>query len=155
MEVVLAALDGLARLGVAKDDRISLPDWEQLNDRQRNQLGASFIRWADQRVAKGAVEDALEVYHSIYERGQPEHLVCAVLIGAAKAVPERVGEFLVQALGHEQNTVRATAAQILEGMSPDETKIGLLMDAYRGAKPDSRDLILRVLKAWNDKNSGS
>ena len=73
---------------------------------------------------------------------------------AAKAAPERVVEFAVRGLLNEQNTVRVTAAQVLEKQAGDEAKEKLLMDAYRNAKPESRDLILRVLRTWNDKKQG-
>lgn len=151
MEVVLEAIDALARIGIPKRDDIALPSWDGLDDAQRARLANSILRWADRRAAKGAVEDALEAYAAVAERAQSEHMICAALIGGAKAAPDQAAEHVVRALGHEANTVRATAAKLLEGLPPDDAKAGLLLEAYKAAKPESRDLILRVLKTWNDK----
>jgi len=154
MDVVLSALDALGRIGIAKDDRVHLPSFGGLTEPQQSRLTASHLRWADQRVAKGAIEDALEVYGALWENSQVEHVLCAALIGAAKAAPDRVVEFAVRGLLHEHNTVRATAAQVLENQPGEEAKAKQLLDAFKDAKPESRDLILRVLRTWNDKKLG-
>jgi HEAT repeat protein len=151
IEVALEALDAVARIGIPKRDDVTLPSWDTLNEAQRMRLANSILRWADQRAAKGAVEDALEAYAAVAERAQSEHLICAALIGGAKAAPDQAAEHVVRALGHEANTVRATAARLLEQLPPDDAKATLLLEAYKTAKPESRDLILRVLKTWNDK----
>jgi HEAT repeat protein len=154
-EVVLAALDALARIGIPKDDRVTLPPWESLSSAQQSQLANSRWRWAEARAAKGAIDDALEAYRGILDHARSEHIVCAALTGAAKAAPDQALEYVVQALHHEENTVRVTAARILEAQSGDDRKNGMLLDAYRSGKPASRDLILRVLKGWNDTRLSS
>jgi HEAT repeat protein len=151
MDEVLTALEALARMGVPKEDRITMPSWESLDEAQRNRLADAWLRWADARASKGAVDDALEVYGGVFQNARSEHLVCAALIGATKAAPDKVVEYLVSSLAREENTVRATAAQLLGQMPPDDTKVSALLDAYRKAGPESRSLILEVLKAWNDK----
>jgi hypothetical protein len=78
-------------------------------------------------------------------------VVCAALLGAAKAAPEETTEHALRALGHEQNSVRVTAARVLEAAGPDDNRIKALLNAYPAAKPETRDLILRVLKTWNDR----
>jgi len=150
-EVVLEALDALARIGIAKDDRVKMPSWDGLNESQQARMANSWLRWADQRAVKGAVEDALEVYRMVFDNAQSEHLICAALIGAAKAAPEPAFEYVVRALGRDENTVRMVAVRILEQSPGDDAKIGKLLDAYRNAKPDTRELIIRVLNAWNSK----
>jgi hypothetical protein len=150
-EVALEALDALARIGIPKRDDVTFPSWDGLNEAQRARLANSLLRWADRRAAKGAVEDALEAYAVVAQNAQAEHLLCAALIGATKAAPDQAAEHVVRALGHAANTVRATAAKLLEQLPPDDGRAGALLEAYKGAKPESRDLILRVLKTWNDK----
>lgn len=150
-DMALEAIDALARIGIPRRDDITLPSWDGLNEAQRARLANSLLRWADQRAAKGAVDDALEAYAAVAQRAQSEHLICAALIGGAKAAPDQAAEYVIRALGHEASTVRATAAKLLEQLPPDDAKAGLLLEAYKAAKPESRDLILRVLKTWNDK----
>jgi HEAT repeat protein len=154
-EVVLAALDALARLGIDRDDRVILPDWESLTDEQRTRLAGSWLRWAEQRAAKGAIEDALEAYGGIFERAQGEHLICAALIGAGKIAPDKVIGPAIKALVHESNKVRETALQFLAQHPGDESQVADLLKAYSEANPERRALILRVLSAWNVKKLGS
>jgi len=153
-EVVLAALDALARIGMPAEyrDRIKAPDPESLKDAQRVRLGNTVLRWADRRAAAGATDEALEGYGLAVQISTAEHVLCAALIGAAKVSPEQTVEHALRALAHEQNTVRMTAARVLEQMGADDSRIKALLGAYPGAKPETRDLILRVLKTWNDKH---
>ena len=48
-------------------------------------------------------------------------------------------------------TVRLAAVHILEQSPADAALTGKLLDAYRSAKPDTRDPIIRVLSNWNSK----
>ena len=155
LEVKLAAIEAIARLGLPKDDRTKIPSWDSLTPPQVNRLAGAILRWADERTAKGASEDAGEIYREVFDNAKTEHLLCAALIGLEKAAPDQVVETAVKAFGHEENTVRVTAAQVLERLAPDDSRTKALLEAYPAAKPEARELILRVLKTWNDKRATS
>jgi HEAT repeat protein len=154
-EVVLAALESLARLGLPKDDRVRLPSWDGLSSSQQVRLANALLRWAELRAAKGAPEDALEIYGAVAQRTESEHLTCAALNGAAKAAPAEVFPYLVSALGRDENTVRMTAVHLLEKQPGDDAQIKALLEAYASAKAETREVILRVLKNWNGKKRGT
>ena len=151
VEVKLAAIEAIARLGLPKDDRTKLPSWDSLTPPQVNRLAGAILRWADERIGKGAPEDASEIYREVFDNAKTEHLLCAALIGLEKAAPDQVVETAVKAFGHEENPVRVTAAQVLERLTPDDGRTKALLEAYPAAKPEARELILRVLKTWNEK----
>jgi HEAT repeat protein len=152
-ETALAALEALARIGLpaADRDRITLPNPDNLTESQRLRVANLLLRWADRRAAAGANDEAAEGYGLAVRVSSAEHVVCAALLGAAKAAPEETTEHALRALGHEQNSVRVTAARVLEAAGPDDNRIKALLNAYPAAKPETRDLILRVLKTWNDR----
>ncbi len=151
LEVVLEALDAIARLGLERDDRIRLPSWNDLNEAQKTRFANAWLCWGEQRAAKGAVEDALEVYQSSLDNAATEHIVCAALLGLAKVAPDRAATAAIKSLSHESTTVQATAAQILEQAKGDETQVGELVKAYGSAKAAQRETMLKVLSAWNAK----
>ncbi len=155
LQTVLAALDALARIGIAKDDRVKLPPWESLDSAQRLRLANSYLRWADQRAAKGATDDALAVYNLVLEHGPAEHLICAALIGDAHAAPDQAFDAVLKALAHQENTVRLTAVHLLEQQHGDDANTTALLEAYKQASPLSRELLLRVLAAWNHQKLGN
>jgi HEAT repeat protein len=151
LEVKLAAIEAIARLGLPKDDRTKIPSWDSLTPPQVNRLAGAILRWADERNVKGAPEDAGEIYRQVFDNAKTEHLLCAALIGLEKTAPDQALDAAVQGLGHDENTVRVTAAQVLERLTANDSRTKALLDAYPAAKPEARALILRVLKTWNEK----
>jgi HEAT repeat protein len=116
VEIQLAALKATARIGRKPSVAIKPPNYESLTGWQKVEYTDSTLRYADDQVRRGNVDDAVKYYRDFLNRPE-EHLQCAAILGLSKAgTPEAAGLIFTR-LKSPNNTVRITAAKAWASMA--------------------------------------
>lgn len=115
LEVAMAAMKALARIGVKPKAEPQLPNMLAMSDWQRIEFADSLLRYADAQLQRKNYEDSLRIYRLLLTQRE-EHLQCAALISLSKAGVPEAAAAIYPRLSSENNTVRITAEKAWAAM---------------------------------------
>jgi HEAT repeat protein len=116
VDIMMAALKATARIGKKPTTAIKAPKYESLTGWQRVEYTDSALRYADDQVRRGNVEDAIKYYRDFLSRPE-EHLQCAAIIGLSKTGSPDAAALIFTKLKSSNNTVRITAGKAWAAMA--------------------------------------
>jgi HEAT repeat protein len=116
VDVSLAAMKAVARIGKKPSGDVKPPNESALSDWQKTELADSVLRYADAQVQRGNAGEAVKIYKEILQRPQ-EHLQCAALIGLGKANTPEAAALIFTRLHSDNRTVRITAGKVWASMA--------------------------------------
>jgi len=113
LDLAMAAMKAVARIGVKITTKAKAPDPEQLTGTRLTEFADSVLRYADALRDRGLLKEAGELYKLLLDRPE-EHLQCAVLISVAKIPAAEVIEVIRGKLDSPHRNVRITAKKLLK-----------------------------------------
>jgi HEAT repeat protein len=116
VEVSLAGMKALGRIGSKPSGDFKTPKEDALSDWQKTEVADSLLRYADGQVERGNAEEAVRIYKEVLQRPQ-EHLQCAALIGLGKANTPEAAALIFTKLHDSKRTVRITAGKVWTAMA--------------------------------------
>jgi hypothetical protein len=116
VEVGLAAMKAVARIGKKPSGDVKPVNENALSDWQKTEFADSILRYGDAQVRRGNADDAVRIYKEVLQRPQ-EHLQCAALIGLGKANTSEAAALIFTRLHSGNNTVRITAGKVWAAMA--------------------------------------
>ncbi len=116
VEIVMAGLKSSSRIGKKPSNSIRPPDYDSLTPWQKVEYTDSTLRFADDQVRRGNVDDAVKYYQVFLNRPE-EHLQCAAIIGLSKAGSPEAAGLVYTKLKSPNRTVRITALKAWEAMA--------------------------------------
>jgi HEAT repeat protein len=114
--IMMAGLKATARIGKKPSVNIKAPNYESLEGWQRIEYADSTLRYADDQVRRGNVDDAIKVYGEFLRRPE-EHLQCAAIVGLSKTGSPEAAGLIFTKLKSTNNTVRITAGKAWAAMA--------------------------------------
>jgi len=117
VEVSLAAMKALARIGKKPSGEIKAVDESALSGWQKAEFYDSILRYAEAQVLRGNVVEAVRIYREEVLPQPQEHLQCAALIGLGKANTPEAAALIFTRLRSNNNTVRVTAGKVWAAMA--------------------------------------
>jgi HEAT repeat protein len=116
VELVMAALKSTARIGKKPSVSIKPPNYESLTGWQKVEYTDSTLRYADDQVRRGNIDDAIRYYRDFLSRPE-EHLQCAAIIGLSKTGTAEAAGLIFPKLKSPNRTVRITAGKAWAAMA--------------------------------------
>jgi HEAT repeat protein len=116
VEIMMAGLKSTARIGKKPSGNIKPPDYGSLTGWQKIEYTDSTLRYADDQVRRGNVEDAIKYYRDFLSRPE-EHLQCAAIIGLGQTGSPEAAALIFTKLKSTNNTVRITAGKVWAAMA--------------------------------------
>ena len=116
VEIALAGMKALARIGVRTGEEIGIADRSNFSDWQQVEYADSLLRYADAQVEKGNPGEAFPIYLEALGR-EEEHWQCAAIIGLAKIDTAEAAAAIFPKLDSDDNTVRITARKAWRRMA--------------------------------------
>jgi HEAT repeat protein len=116
VEIGMAAMKALGRIGNKPSGDVKPPDLTVLSDWQKTEFADSILRFAEGQVERGNTDEAVKHYKEILQRPQ-EHLQCAALIGLGKANTAEAAALIFTKLHDRNRTVRITAGKVWAAMA--------------------------------------
>lgn len=116
VEIMMAGLKATARIGTKPSVSIKAPNYESLEGWQRIEYADSTLRYADDQVRRGNVDDAIKVYGEFLRRPE-EHLQCAAIVGLSKTGSPEAAGMIFTKLKSTNNIVRITAGKAWAAMA--------------------------------------
>jgi HEAT repeat protein len=113
LDIAMAAMKAVARIGVKITSNAKAPDPGQLTGTRYFEFADSVLRYADALRDTGQLDEAGKLYKLLLERPE-EHLQCAVLISAAKIPSPEALEVIRGKLDSPHRNVRLTAKKLLK-----------------------------------------
>jgi HEAT repeat protein len=114
-DIMMAGLKAAARIGRKPETAVKAPSYESLTGWQKTEYTDSALRYADDQVRRGNIQEAVKYYTDFLNRPE-EHLQCAAIIGLGRTgVPEAAG-LIYPKLKSPNNTVRITAHNVWTSM---------------------------------------
>jgi len=118
LDVAMAGMKALARIGKKPSVEVKFPAYESLSGWQKIEFADSYLRYADERVRRGATQEAIRIYRDFLNRPE-EHLQCAAIIGLSKTGAPESASLIFSKLKSGNNTVRITAGKAWSAMAKD------------------------------------
>lgn len=116
MEIVMAGLKSTARIGKKPSVAMKTPNYESLTGWQKIEYTDSTLRFADDQVRRGNIDDAIKYYRGFLDRPE-EYLQCAAIIGLSKTGSPEAAGLIYPKLKSTNNTVRITAHKAWAAMA--------------------------------------
>jgi HEAT repeat protein len=116
IEIVMAGLKATARIGKKPSVTIKAPAYDSLTGWQKIEYTDSTLRYADDQVRRGNIDDAIKYYRGFLDRPE-EFLQCAAIIGLSKTGSPEAAGLIYQKLKSANNTVRITAHKAWAAMA--------------------------------------
>ena len=116
VEVMMAGLKATARIGKKPSGNVKAPNYESLTGWQKIEYTDSALRYADEQVRRGNVDEAVKYYRDFLTRPE-EHLQCAAIIGLSKTGSADAAALIFTKLKSPNNTVRITARKAWRAMA--------------------------------------
>jgi HEAT repeat protein len=110
LDVVMAAMKATARIGKKPTVSMKAPSYDSLSGWQKVEYTDSTLRYADDQVRHGNVQEAIRYYRDFLNRPE-EHLQCAAIIGLSKTGTAEAASLIFGKLKSPNNTVRITAGK--------------------------------------------
>jgi HEAT repeat protein len=117
VEVSLAGMKALARIGRRPSGELHAPDEKSLSDWQKTEFYDSILRYAEAQVARGNAAEAVRIYKEEILQRPEEHLQCAAVIGLGKANTAEAAALIFTKLHSPNHTVRITAGKVWAAMA--------------------------------------
>jgi hypothetical protein len=117
VEISLAGMKALARIGKKPSGEIRVVDEKALSDWQKTEFYDSILRYAEAQALRGNVAEAVRIYKEEVLPRPQEHLQCAALIGLGKANTPEAAALIFTKLHSGNNTVRITAGKVWAAMA--------------------------------------
>jgi HEAT repeat protein len=115
IEIALAAMKALGRIGREPGEGPKPPAYDSLGDFQKVEFTDSVLRYADGMVESGRVDVAIGLYKAALARPD-EHLQCAAIIGLGKTKDARAAALIEPKRQSTQRNVRITAERVWAAM---------------------------------------
>ena len=116
IDIVMAGLKSTARIGKKPSVAMKAPDYNSLTGWQKIEYTDSVLRYADDQVRRGNIDDAIKYYRGFLDRPE-EFLQCAAIIGLSKTGSAEAAGLIYPKLKSANNTVRITAHKAWESMA--------------------------------------
>jgi hypothetical protein len=117
VEVSLAGMKAMARIGKKPSGELKLPNVRSLSDWQKSEYADSILRYAEAQIERGNAAEAVRVYKEEVLAQPQEHLQCAALIGLGKANTAEAAAVIFTKLHDSNRTVRITASKVWAAMA--------------------------------------
>jgi HEAT repeat protein len=115
VEIMMAGLKAEARIGKKPSVNLKAPNYESLTGWQKIDYTDSVLRYADDQVRRGNIDDAIRYYKDFLGRPE-EHLQCAAIIGLSKTGSPEAAGLIFTRLKSSNNTVKITARKAWAAM---------------------------------------
>jgi HEAT repeat protein len=116
VEVMMAGLKAMARIGKKPSGNVKAPNYDALTGWQKIEYTDSALRYADEQVRRGNVDEGIKYYRDFITRPE-EHLQCAAIIGLSKTGSAEAAALIFTKLKSPNNTVRITARKAWTAMA--------------------------------------
>jgi HEAT repeat protein len=116
VEIMMAGLKSTSRIGKKPAGNIQPPKYESLTGWQKVEYTDSALRYADDQVRRGNIDDAIRYYRDFLTRPE-EHLQCAAIIGLSKTGSPEAAGLIFTKLKSSNNTVKITAQKAWTAMA--------------------------------------
>jgi HEAT repeat protein len=116
MDIAMAGMKAAARIGKKPTVEVKAPNYDSLSGWQKTEYADSVLRFADDQVRRGAIEDAIQHYRGFLNRPE-EHLQCAAIIGLSKTNTPEAASLIFTKLKSDNNNVRITATKAWAAMA--------------------------------------
>jgi HEAT repeat protein len=117
VEVSLAGMKALGRIGRKPSGELKLPNVRALSDWQKAEYADSILRYAEAQIERGNATEAVRIYKEEVLPQPQEHLQCAALIGLGKANTAEAAAIIFTKLHDSNRTVRITAGKVWAAMA--------------------------------------
>jgi HEAT repeat protein len=116
VEIVMAGLKATARIGKKPTVNVKPPNYESLTGWQKVEYTDSTLRFADDQVRRGNVDEAVRYYRDFLGRPE-EYLQCAAIIGLSKTGSPEAAGLIFGKLKSPNHTVQITARKAWASMA--------------------------------------
>ena len=116
VEMALAAMKALGRIGAELPEMPKTPDYNSLSGFQKTEFSDSTLRYADAMAQAGRVDAAIRLYRLALDRPE-EHLQCAAIVGLAQTRSAQARELIGPKRQSPQRNVRITAERAWAAMA--------------------------------------
>jgi HEAT repeat protein len=116
IEIMMAGMKAEARIGKKPSVSVKAPNYESLTGWQKIDYTDSALRYADDQVRRGNIDDAIKYYKDFLARPE-QHLQCAAIIGLSKTGSPEAAGLIFTKLKSPDNTVRITARKAWSSMA--------------------------------------
>jgi HEAT repeat protein len=116
VDIQMAGLMAVARIGKKPSVAIKPPNYDSLTGWQKVEFTDSALRYADDQVRRGNVDDAIKLYRDFLSRPE-EHLQCAAIVALSKTGSPEAAGLIFTKLKSPNRTVRITARKAWDAMA--------------------------------------
>jgi hypothetical protein len=116
MDIAMAGMKAAARIGKKPTVEVKAPNYDSLSGWQKVEYTDSVLRFADDQLRRGAIDDAIQHYRGFLNRPE-EHLQCAAIIGLSKTNTPEAASLIFTKLKSDNNNVRITATKAWAAMA--------------------------------------
>ncbi|MBI4873917.1 MAG: HEAT repeat domain-containing protein [Acidobacteria bacterium] len=115
VEIALAGMKALARIGVKPSIPVTAPSPDALSDFQLLEFADSTLRYAGAMARQGATAEAVKLYQIALARPE-EHLQCAAIIGIGRLGTAEAAALIFPKLKSSDPKVRRTAQKVWDSL---------------------------------------
>ncbi len=116
MDVAIAAMKAVARIGKHPSFEVKTPDANAFSGWQQVEYSDSILRYADEQSRRGNLKHTIDTYRNMLKQPQ-EHLQCAALVSLGKIKSPEAAALVSGMMKSENQTVRITATKVFAAMS--------------------------------------